>query len=52
MTIIRVSPGFLLYPVFTPEFIDPAGRVQDFLFAGIERMALGADFDMQFLAVS
>jgi hypothetical protein len=30
--------------VLTPEALHPAGRIQQLLFAGKERMAIGADF--------
>lgn len=36
--------------VFLLEALDPAGGVHEFLFAGEERMAVGANFDAQHLA--
>ena len=33
--------------VFAVEFVHPAGRIQDLLFAGIKRMAQGTHFYVQ-----
>lgn len=37
--------------VFLREALNAAGRIQQLLFAGEERMAVGADFDAQELAL-
>lgn len=44
--------GLDLHTVLATEFIDPAGCIQDLLFAGVERVTLGTYFDVQFLAKS
>jgi hypothetical protein len=36
-----------LHTVFTTEFVDPTGRVNDLLFTRIEGMTGGTNFDMQ-----
>src|SRR5215471_6963032 len=36
--------------VFLAKLLDPAGAVDDLLAAGVERMASGADLDVQVLA--
>jgi hypothetical protein len=41
----------LLHAVFLTEFFHATGGIDDLLFAGIERMAQGAHFDMQVPAV-
>jgi hypothetical protein len=38
------------FAVFQAEFLDPPGGVHDFLFAGIERVAVRAHFNVQRLA--
>ncbi len=38
--------------VFTSELINTSRSIHDFLLAGVERMAGGADFDMQILTHS
>ncbi len=38
-----------LHTVLATEFIDAAGRVDDFLLAGVERVAGRAHFDMQLI---
>jgi hypothetical protein len=45
------SLGFGRYRIFFAEFIDATAGIHDFLLAGIERMAIGANFDLQILAV-
>ena len=45
---VRCSHAALLaleFFIFLAEALDPTGRVDKFLFAGKERMALGADFN-------
>ena len=39
----------LFHTITTPELIHLTGGIQDFLLSGVERMALGADIDVQFL---
>src|SRR5450756_1189641 len=39
--------GSRLARVFLPEFLDAAGGVDDFLLAGVERMAVRAYLDVQ-----
>jgi hypothetical protein len=36
--------------VLAPELIDPAAGIENLLLAGVERMAGGADFNVQFAA--
>ena len=36
--------------VFLAELVDTAAGVDDLLLAGVERMAVGADFDLQIVA--
>ena len=40
------------HAVLATELVDSSGSIQDLLFPGIERMALGANFNMKFLAKS
>ena len=52
---VRLQPGTVLYRAldiaeFLTEAFDAAGGVDDLLLAGIERMAFGADFDVQRLS--
>src|SRR5882672_9806191 len=42
--------GFRRRRVLLAEFIDAAAGIHNFLLAGIERMAIGANFDLQILA--
>jgi hypothetical protein len=44
---IPLSSGFAAHVVLAAEFLDTARGVHDLLGAGVERMALGADFDVQ-----
>jgi hypothetical protein len=37
------------HAVFLAELVHAAGRVHDLLLAGVKRMALGADFNVQWL---
>ena len=45
----RLGLGRRALAVFLVEFLDAAGGIEDLLLAGIERMAGGADLDMQVL---
>ena len=38
--------------VLLAELVDPARRIHDLLFARVERMAVGADFDLQVVSQS
>ena len=40
----------LFHTVFLTELVDPARGIQQFLFAGVEWMALGADFNGQIMS--
>jgi len=42
----------LFHTVFLAELVNPTGGIKQFLFAGVERMALGADFNGQIAARS
>jgi hypothetical protein len=42
--------AYKLHAVFLTELLDAAGSVNDLLLAGIERVALGANFDVHVLA--
>src|ERR1700736_3527807 len=44
------SLGFRRYRILLAEFIDATAGIHNFLLAGIERMAIGANFDLQILA--
>ena len=43
------SAGLLAHTVLTAKFIDAPGRINDLLFAGIERMTYRADIDVQLI---
>ena len=53
MCLIAFGPGFPglgtggSAAVFLTEAFDTAGGVEDLLFAGVKRMAFGADFDVK-----
>ena len=49
MCIVRPDPNPPIpsHAVFAVEFVHPAGRIQDLLFAGIKRMAQGTHFYVQ-----
>jgi hypothetical protein len=42
--------GFRRRPVLLAEFIDAAAGIHNFLLARVERMAIGAHFDLQIMA--
>ena len=43
------SAGLLAHTVLAAKFIDAPGRINDLLFAGIERMTYRADIDVQLI---
>jgi hypothetical protein len=45
-----VRSRIALHPVTLFETVDPAARIDEFLLAGIKRVALRADFNPQFLS--
>jgi len=49
--ILQIQLPLSGHAIFFAEFIDTAGRIDHFLFAGIERVAFGADIDMQLLVI-
>src|SRR5216683_7223088 len=42
--------GFRRCRILLAEFIDATAGIHNFLLAGVERMAIGANFDLQILA--
>src|SRR5687768_1258426 len=48
---LRLGRGFLLLPVLAREALHAAGRVDQLLLAGEERMAARADLQAQLLAL-